>query len=74
MLSLMTSCMSQELITPLKCIVQIGRSAIKEARQASIIKKTQLIVNTAEFIMSSVKCNMDGDILDKGIFNAALEP
>lgn len=51
MLSLLTSSVTHEMITPLKCIIQFGTSLLK-SKDPLVVKEAELIVSTAKLLLS----------------------
>lgn len=54
MLSLLTSSVTHEMITPLKCVIQFGMTLLK-SKDLSVVKEAELIVSTAKLLLSQVK-------------------
>ena len=54
MLSLLTSSVTHEMITPLKCVIQFGTTLLK-SKDPSVVKEAELIVSTAKLLLSQVK-------------------
>lgn len=54
MLSLLTSSVTHEMITPLKCVIQFGMTLLK-SKDPSVVKEAELIVSTAKLLLSQVK-------------------
>lgn len=68
----MNSVVCHELITPLKCIVQVAsylQNTVPQLKQ-----KTDMIVNTANLMHSQVKRNLDRNLLERNLFRPNLEP
>jgi hypothetical protein len=71
---MMTSSVSHELITPLKCIVQLGEKAITELPDPSFIYKQEMIISTANLLLRNVKGNLDRNLMNRGTFLPNREP
>jgi hypothetical protein len=67
MLSLHTSSVTHEMITPLKCIIQFGTTLLKST-DPKAVKEAELIVSTAKLILSEVKLILDKNLMDNNTF------
>ena len=67
MLTLLTSSVTHELITPLKCIIQFTLSVLQRTNDL------ELVLMTAQLLLSQVKLLLDRNMLEKGIFTSNLE-
>jgi hypothetical protein len=72
MLSLHTSSVSHEMITPLKCIVKLGRDLAK-SNDPRISRQAGLIVSTSGLILQQVKLILDKNMLDNNSFTPNFE-
>jgi hypothetical protein len=72
MLSLLTSSVTHEMITPLKCIIQFGTTLLK-SNDPHVVKEAELIVSTAKLILSQVKHILDKNMLDNNTFTPSFE-
>lgn len=52
MLTLLTSNVTHEMITPLKCIIQFTHNVIKTTTDPKIKKELELILSTAQLLLS----------------------
>ena len=73
MLTLLTSSVTHELITPLKCIIQFTVSVLQRTNDPEKRKDLELVLMTAQLLLSQVKLLLDRNMLDKGIFTSNLE-
>jgi CO dehydrogenase/acetyl-CoA synthase delta subunit len=67
MLSLLTSTVTHEMITPLKCVIQFGTTLLK-SKDPNVLKEAELIVSTAKLLLSQVKLTLDKNMLDNNAF------
>jgi signal transduction histidine kinase len=73
MLTLLTSSVTHELITPLKCIIQFTVSVLQRTNDPEKRKELELVLMTAQLLLSQVKLLLDRNMLEKGIFTSNLE-
>lgn len=73
MLTLLTSSVTHEMITPLKCIIQFTLSVLQKTSDAAKRKELELVLMTAQLLLSQVKLLLDRNMLEKGIFTSNLE-
>jgi len=66
-LSLLTTSVTHEMITPLKCIVQFGTTLLKSTDPLAV-KEAGLIVSAAKLLLSEVKLILDKNLLDNNAF------
>ena len=71
-LSLLTTSVTHEMLTPLKCVVQFGTTLLKSS-DPSVVKEAQLIVSTAKLLLSEVKLILDKNMLDNNAFTPNFE-
>jgi signal transduction histidine kinase len=67
MLSMLTSSVTHEMITPLKCIIQFGTTLLKSS-DPKVVKEAELIVSTAKLLLSEVKQILDRNMLENNAF------
>lgn len=72
MLTLHTSSVSHEMITPLKCIIKLGRDLTK-SNDERVSKQADLIVSTTGLILQQVKLILDKNMLDNNSFQLNFE-
>ena len=72
MLSLLTSTVTHEMITPLKCVIQFGETLLK-SKDPKVSKEAELIVSTAKLLLSQVKLTLDKNMIDNNAFTPNLE-
>lgn len=73
MLTLLTSSVTHELITPLKCIIQLTLSVLQRTNDPVKRKDLELVLMTSQLLLSQVKLLLDRNMLEKGIFTSNLE-
>ena len=73
MLTLLTSSVTHELITPLKCIIQFTLSVLQRTNDPEKRKDLELVLMTSQLLLSQVKLLLDRNMLEKGIFTSNLE-
>jgi signal transduction histidine kinase len=73
MLTMLTSSVTHEMITPLKCIIQFALSVLQKTSDPSKRKDLELVLMTAQLLLSQVKLLLDRNMLEKGIFTSNLE-
>lgn len=70
MLGLINSSVSHEMLTPLRCIIQVGQQ-LKYFLDSPQQKMCDTIISAAGMTMSQVKCNLDRCLIDKGTFSSS---
>lgn len=73
MLALMSSSVSHEIITPIKCICSTVDIIKGKTKDKSIIYNLELINNTAQMLLSQVKGNLDRNLLHANQFSPQIE-
>ncbi len=68
MLTLLTSSVTHEMITPLKCIIEFALSILKNTKDPTLVKEARLILSTSKLLLSQVKLSLDKNMLDNGLF------
>ena len=71
MLTLYTSTMSHELLTPLRCIKQVATDAAHNAPEVK--SDLSLIVNSTDLLLNQVKGNLDKELLENDMFEPNLD-
>jgi len=64
----MSSSVSHEMITPIKCIIQMAIQIKKKFNTPQLKYDAELIENTASLLLNQVKGNLDRNLLDKNLF------
>ena len=64
MLTMMYSSVSNELITPLRCIEQISKKMVSKRVNEEQTFDAELIMSTANMLLTRVKGNLDKNLLD----------
>jgi len=67
MLTLMSSSVSHEMITPIKCIIEMASQMQKKFNDPSLRYDTDLVMNTASMLLNQVKGTLDKNLLDKNL-------
>lgn len=67
-LSFMSSSVSHEMITPLKCIIQMVLQMQQKFSSPQLKYDAELIENTAFMLLNQVKGNLDRNLLDQNMF------
>jgi len=75
MLQVYNSSVSHELLTPLRCIVEISSKLVKQKKliNADAEFKMQVVVNSAQMLLNQVSGNLDKNLLDKDMFKPMFE-
>jgi len=69
LLSLLTSSVSHEQITPLKCIIAFGNQTLQiNGLNKAVSEKLKLIVSTATLVLNQVKMLLDKNMIDRNYF------
>jgi len=68
LLSLLTSSVSHELITPIRCMVTFGNELVNSKLKDKIKRKASLIVNTGKLVLTQIKMLLDRNMLENGNF------
>jgi signal transduction histidine kinase len=71
MLTLYSSTMSHELLTPLRCIKQVATAAAHNAPEVK--SDLSLIVNSTDLLLNQVKGNLDKELLENDMFEPNLD-
>lgn len=76
MLTILTSSVTHEMITPLRCIIQFASNVLKSTTNPAKKKELELILSTAQLLLSQVKLLLDRNMLDRNIFipNVEMHP
>ena len=68
MLTMMSSSISHELITPLRCIEQISKKMVSKRVNEEQTFDAELIMSTASMLLTRVKGNLDKNLLTQNMF------
>lgn len=74
LLSLLTASVSHEMLTPIKCIVQMTKSLSENLKNGEFKYEAKLILSTTKLLMSQVKILLDKNLLDRDHFLPNIEP
>lgn len=79
MVSLFASSVSHEMLTPLRCIVNLVKGIQKKLQdkfedKEFVGRELDLINSTAQLLLNQVKGNLDRDMLSQNMFEPKLEP
>jgi signal transduction histidine kinase len=64
MLQLMSSAVSHEMITPIKCILTMTEDLPSAQSSSDIKRSADLIIVTAQMLLNQIKTNLDRVLLD----------
>jgi signal transduction histidine kinase len=67
-LTLLTSSVTHEMITPLRCIIQFANNVLKRVTDPKQRKELELILTTSTLLLSQVKLLLDRNMLERNIF------
>ena len=73
MLHFYNSCVSHEMLTPLKCLIEIAKKVLNKTLERDQRENIKLIINTGELLLNQVKGILDKNLLDQNMFTANLE-
>ena len=69
LLNLVTSSVSHELITPIKCISAMANEMITEIlKDSNAIHKAKMILTTSQLLQAQIKMLLDKSLLENGQF------
>ena len=72
MLQLMSSAVSHEMITPLRCILTMTEDIKTNQTTKEMKQQTDLIMVTGQMLLNQVKTNLDKVLLDKNVLQLSL--
>jgi signal transduction histidine kinase len=72
MLQLMSSAVSHEMITPLRCILTMTEDLKTNQTTKEMKQQTDLIIVTGQMLLNQVKTNLDKVLLDKNVLQLSL--
>jgi len=72
MLQLMSSAVSHEMITPLRCILTMTEDLKTNQTTKEIKQQTDLIMVTGQMLLNQVKTNLDKVLLEKKVLQLSL--
>ena len=73
MVQLLSSSVTHEMVTPLKCIISFANSLQKELKHSPKCKEAELIYVTAKLLLSEVKLLLDQNMIQNEIFTLQFE-
>jgi hypothetical protein len=73
MLSLLTSSVNHEMITPLRCNIEFASSLLRISGDPMVLKEAKLILSTSKLLLSQVKLTLDKNMLDNDMFTPNFE-
>lgn len=73
MLGLLSSSVSHEMLTPLKCIISVAYRVKGLFHDAKSKEMVETIISAAGLTLNQVKCNLDRGLIDKKTFTPSLE-
>lgn len=74
MTSLMASSVTHEMITPMRCIINLSQGIVKKIAEMivehdpSVAVELDLIIKTAKLVLNQVKGYLDRDMLSQNMF------
>ena len=68
LLHLLTSSVSHELMTPIRCMISFGQELFQSLTSEKKCRKAFMIVNTGKLLLSQVKMLLDRGMLENGHF------
>lgn len=68
MVQLLSSSVTHEMVTPLKCIISFATSLQKELKHSAKCREAELIYVTAKLLLSQVKSLLDKNMIKNEIF------
>jgi len=69
----MSAAVNHELLTPLRCVVQVSESLIKKLKDPVLVKHARLIIDTTSLTISQVKCFLDQNVIQSNKFQPQYE-
>ena len=72
-LTLLTSSVTHEMITPLKCIIQFTHKVLSQTTDPDKRKDLELILSTAQLLLSEVKLLLDRNMIENNHFTPNFE-
>ena len=73
LLQLLSSSVTHEMVTPLKCIINFSESLIKELRNSPKKIEAELILTTSKLLLAETKLLLDKNMLEHDLFIPNLE-
>lgn len=73
LLQLLTSSVTHEMVTPLKCIVNFSESLVKELRNSPKKHEAELIMTTSKLLLAQTKLLLDKNMLEHDLFTPIFE-
>jgi hypothetical protein len=70
MLQIYNSSFSHEMLTPIKCLIEISKKIEREVDSKRTLEDLSLISNTSKLLLNQVKGNLDRNLLDQNMFEA----
>ena len=64
MCNLLTSSVSHELITPIRCIIAFGQQLVSQLKMEGGVKKASMIVCTAKLLETQIKLLLDNSLME----------
>ena len=68
LLQLLSSSVTHEMVTPLKCIINFSESLIKELRNSPKKTEAELILTTSILLLAQTKLLLDKNMLEHDLF------
>jgi len=74
LLHMLTSSVTHEMLTPLKCMISFAAVIIKELKNSPRLQEAKLLMTTAKLLLSQVKLLLDKNMIEHDLFLPNLEP
>ena len=68
----MTSSVSHELMTPIKCVITLAKHILSEGAKGKVKRKAEMIASTGKLLETQIKMFLDKSIMENGHFEAQL--
>jgi signal transduction histidine kinase len=63
-----SSCISHELMTPIRCIITFAMLLVRELQDEALNQKASMIASTAKLLLSQIKMMLDNSLLANNHF------
>ena len=73
LLNLMTSSISHELMTPIRCIITFAEELLKKLRKGNSHHNASMIRNTGKLLLTQIKMLLDRGLMESGQFVPQIE-
>lgn len=73
MLSLVSSSVNHEMLTPIKCVLQVIKKVKDSCKDKQTESDLSTVENTSKLLLNQVRSNLDGGLLQQEKFTPHLE-